>query len=84
MGIPRYTQLTWQVGMILCVSEERPSITTGPTDALGSLSSQFGRGMFPAPWPDRVLWFWGITGSTFAVLMTLWWQRARRHKVKAA
>ena len=47
---------------------------------------QFGRGMFPAPWLDRVLWFWGVMGTTFAVLMTVWWQRARhvsRQKVKA-
>lgn len=33
-----------------------------------------GRGMFQAPWPRRVLWFWGIV----ALLMLAWlirWQR---------
>ena len=33
---------------------------------------KFGRGMFPEPWPPRVLWAWGIALGAFSALMAVW------------
>ena len=44
--------------------------------------------MFPKPWPPHVLWFWGVTGSAFTMLMLLWSyhsrSKSREAKDKAA
>ena len=49
---------------------------------------KFGRGMFPEPWPPRVLWAWGIFLSVFGLFMAVWSVRhyllAPRAKRKAA
>ena len=48
---------------------------------------KFGRGMFPKPWPTHVLWFWGMVGTVFALVMGLWVLRIRtaeQRRVRAA
>uniref|UniRef100_A0A061R748 CDP-diacylglycerol--serine O-phosphatidyltransferase n=1 Tax=Tetraselmis sp. GSL018 TaxID=582737 RepID=A0A061R748_9CHLO len=34
---------------------------------------KFGRGMFTAPWPPRVLWFWGAMSAGFAAFLCTWY-----------
>ena len=36
-----------------------------------------GRGMFEAPWPKRVLWFWGAFATIIGVWLTRWHLRTR-------
>jgi phosphatidylserine synthase 2 len=36
---------------------------------------KFGRGIFVEPWPEHVLWFWGITGAVFTTFLALWYLR---------
>jgi phosphatidylserine synthase 2 len=45
---------------------------------------KFGRGMFPTPWPAHVLWFWGVVGSTFTVVMLVWMLRIRGAQLQKA
>lgn len=49
---------------------------------------KFSRGMFPAPWPAHILWFWGVVSSTFTIVMAVWVLRrhsaAEQQKAKAA
>lgn len=48
---------------------------------------KFGHGMFPAPWPPRVLLAWGTSIALFAVFMLVWSLRRRARdtvKPKAA
>ena len=46
---------------------------------------QFGRGMFPKPWPPHVIWFWGVVGSAFTASMLMWiYHNRRQPKTKAA
>ncbi|KAK9815001.1 hypothetical protein WJX73_004520 [Symbiochloris irregularis] len=33
---------------------------------------KFGRGMFPEPWPPRVLWAWGSFLAVFGTFMAVW------------
>ena len=33
---------------------------------------KFGRGMFPEPWPPRVLWAWGSFLGVFGLFMAVW------------
>ena len=33
---------------------------------------KFGYGLFPQPWPKRVLIAWGTVGTVFAIVFTTW------------
>lgn len=43
---------------------------------------KFGRGLFTAPWPPRVVWFWGVVGCGFATFVGLWYLRIYLRKAK--
>jgi len=45
---------------------------------------KFGKGMFPKSWPSHVLWFWGVVGSTFTVVMLVWVLRIRWAQLRKA
>lgn len=44
---------------------------------------KFGHGMFPAPWPAHVLWFWGSVAAVFTAIMAVWSLRLHGSRQKA-
>jgi phosphatidylserine synthase 2 len=42
---------------------------------------KFGRGMFPKPWPRRVVWAWGVSAALFSAFMLVWSLRVRRRRL---
>ncbi len=36
------------------------------------LSIKFGHGLYTAPWPRHVLWFWFVVGCGTAVSLAVW------------
>ena len=44
------------------------------------LCMKFGAGMFPKPWPPRVLWAWGSSAAVFVLFMGLWAMRIRQRE----
>lgn len=44
------------------------------------LCLKFGAGMFPEPWPARVLWAWGLSSALFVAFMAAWGLRIRRRE----